>query len=88
MCDEFAVLMPGVANPRRGKPACRDHSGSAAHNSDTPETNSISTSIGIALYPDDATDRQSLLTHADTALYRAKNRRPQHLSFLRSKDGR
>jgi predicted signal transduction protein with EAL and GGDEF domain len=41
--------------------------------SDTPEINSISTSIGIALYPDDATDRQALLTHADTALYRAKS---------------
>src|SRR5207342_3791617 len=32
----------------------------------------ISTSIGIALYPDDATDRHALLSHADTALYRAK----------------
>src|SRR3978361_600902 len=40
--------------------------------SDAPETNAISTSIGIALCPDDATDRETLLTHADTALYRAK----------------
>ena len=32
----------------------------------------ISTSIGIAICPDDATDRQALLSHADTALYRAK----------------
>ena len=32
----------------------------------------VSTSIGIALYPDDATDRHALLSHADTALYRAK----------------
>ena len=30
-------------------------------------------SIGIAICPEDATDRQTLLTHADTALYRAKN---------------
>ena len=40
--------------------------------SEVPEINSISTSIGIALCPDDATDRHALLSHADTALYRAK----------------
>ena len=32
----------------------------------------ISTSIGIALFPADAADRTSLMSHADTALYRAK----------------
>lgn len=32
----------------------------------------VATSIGIAIYPDDACDRVTLLTHADTALYRAK----------------
>src|SRR5581483_5826620 len=32
----------------------------------------IATSIGIALSPDDAIDRQALMSHADVALYRAK----------------
>ncbi len=32
----------------------------------------IATSIGVAIYPDDAADRQTLLSCADTALYRAK----------------
>ncbi len=32
----------------------------------------VSTSIGIAVCPDNATDRHALLSHADTALYRAK----------------
>lgn len=32
----------------------------------------VSASIGIALYPDDGTDTQSLLAHADAALYQAK----------------
>ncbi|MGN8092293.1 bifunctional diguanylate cyclase/phosphodiesterase [Methylobacterium sp. 22177] len=33
----------------------------------------IATSIGIAVYPDDAADQRALLSHADAALYRAKN---------------
>ena len=32
----------------------------------------VSGSIGIAIYPNDAIDRESLMSHADTALYRAK----------------
>ena len=33
----------------------------------------IATSIGVAVYPDDAQDQRALLSHADAALYRAKN---------------
>jgi predicted signal transduction protein with EAL and GGDEF domain len=33
----------------------------------------IATSIGVALYPDDAQERAALLSYADTALYRAKS---------------
>ncbi|MGH1589890.1 bifunctional diguanylate cyclase/phosphodiesterase [Methylobacterium phyllosphaerae] len=33
----------------------------------------IASSIGIAVYPDDAADQRALLSHADAALYRAKN---------------
>jgi diguanylate cyclase (GGDEF)-like protein/PAS domain S-box-containing protein len=75
--DEFAVLMPGLINPAAvGRLAetiievLRTASDESAA-SDVPSL--VSTSIGIAVCPDDATDRQALLTHADTALYRAKN---------------
>ena len=70
--DEFAVLLPGIASPAAASRVAESILEALRTTSDTPETNGISTSIGIALYPDDATDRQSLLTCADTALYRAK----------------
>ena len=34
----------------------------------------VQSSIGVACYPDDATDAESLLKHADLAMYRAKAR--------------
>jgi diguanylate cyclase len=70
--DEFAVLLPGIANPAAAGALAERILDALRTPDETPEANSISASIGIALYPDDAKDRQSLLTHADTALYRAK----------------
>lgn len=43
---------------------------------------SISGSVGVALYPDDGTDRQSLLQAADTAMYYAKNQGKNQISFF------
>ena len=71
--DEFAILMPGVANPAAAGRLAETILEALRATSDAPENSSISTSIGIALCPDDATDREVLLTHADTALHRAKN---------------
>jgi diguanylate cyclase (GGDEF)-like protein/PAS domain S-box-containing protein len=70
--DEFAILMPGVKNPEAAGRLAETVLEALRAPSDGPETNSISTSIGIAMCPSDAMDRESLLSHADTALYRAK----------------
>ena len=70
--DEFAILMPGVTNPSVAGRLAETILEALRAPSDAPETNSISTSIGIAICPDDAMDREALLSHADTALYRAK----------------
>jgi diguanylate cyclase (GGDEF)-like protein/PAS domain S-box-containing protein len=70
--DEFAILMPGVKSPEAAGQLAQAVLEALRATSDKPETNSISTSIGIAICPDDAMDRESLLSHADTALYRAK----------------
>jgi diguanylate cyclase (GGDEF)-like protein/PAS domain S-box-containing protein len=70
--DEFAILMPGITSPAAAGRLAECILESLRATSDIPETNSISTSIGIAICPDDAMDREALLSHADTALYRAK----------------
>jgi diguanylate cyclase (GGDEF)-like protein/PAS domain S-box-containing protein len=72
--DEFAVMVPGLTNPGVAGRIAENilealHATRGNAEADAP----ISTSIGIAICPDDATDRHALLSHADTALYRAKN---------------
>ena len=85
--DEFAVLMPGIKNPAMASRLAENILEALRTTSDAPETNSISTSIGIALYPDDAQDRQALLTHADTALYRAKTEGRNTYRFFEARMG-
>jgi diguanylate cyclase (GGDEF)-like protein/PAS domain S-box-containing protein len=85
--DEFAVLMPGVMNPDAASRLAERILETLRTASDTPETLSISTSIGIALYPNDAADRQALLSHADTALYRAKTEGRNTYRFFEARMG-
>ena len=44
----------------------------------------VSASIGISFYPEDARDAQSLLQHADTAMYRAKREGKNCFVFFKS----
>jgi diguanylate cyclase len=72
--DEFAIIMPDVFHPMAAGRLAESiletlHLGNENAETDAP----VSTSIGIAVCPDDAVDRQALLSHADTALYRAKS---------------
>ena len=43
----------------------------------------VSASFGVAIYPVDALDQQGLLTHADSAMYRAKASAESHVVFYR-----
>jgi diguanylate cyclase (GGDEF)-like protein len=72
--DEFAIIVPGLTNPATAGRIAESVLESLQVAIDGVETGQpIGTSIGIAICPDDATDRHALLSHADTALYRAKN---------------
>jgi diguanylate cyclase (GGDEF)-like protein/PAS domain S-box-containing protein len=71
--DEFAIIISGLSNPTaagRIAEAILETLKAAPENAETNAP--IATSIGIAICPDDSTDRHALLSHADTALYRAK----------------
>jgi diguanylate cyclase (GGDEF)-like protein/PAS domain S-box-containing protein len=70
--DEFAVLIPSIADPAAAGAIAEQIQASIATGLADGEIDTIQTSVGIAIYPDDAADRETLLTQADTALYRAK----------------
>jgi len=72
--DEFAIIARGLSPPTAAGRIAEIiletlQSAGANMEIDGP----IAVSIGIAICPDEATDRHALLSQADTALYRAKN---------------
>jgi len=85
--DEFAILVPGLVN-RNAASRIAEAVLEALRRTDVAvEIGSIAGSIGIAICPDDATDRETLLTHADTALYRAKTDGRSSHRFFEAKMG-
>ncbi|RNF51991.1 phosphodiesterase [Marinomonas hwangdonensis] len=71
--DEFMVLVPGLEQPSdlaNLAVAIREHVMELT--TLYPEINNFSLSMGLSVYPDDATDGQTLMLHADAALNRAK----------------
>jgi diguanylate cyclase (GGDEF)-like protein len=71
--DEFTVIMPGLGDPEDAGKLARRILSSLAHPVRVGEHEVfINASIGIAVYPEDGEDIDSLLMHADTAMYKAK----------------
>jgi predicted signal transduction protein with EAL and GGDEF domain len=71
--DEFAIMLPSISNPIvAGRVAESIVEALQAETAKSTTAALVSCSIGIAIYPNDAIEREALLSHADTALYRAK----------------
>jgi diguanylate cyclase (GGDEF)-like protein len=71
--DEFTVIMPGLTHPEDAAKLARRILSSLAHPMRVEGHEIfINASIGIAIYPYDGEDLETLLMHADTAMYKAK----------------
>jgi len=80
--DEFAVVLSDVEHDNDVQTTCDqllevitepyDLSGQASR---------VTTSIGIAMFPEDGSDVQTLLKHADAAMYRAKESGKNRYAF-------
>lgn len=71
--DEFTILLRDAAEPERASTVARRIVAALAQPVAVgKEQLYISTSIGIALYPSDSADLDSLIKQADMAMYRAK----------------
>lgn len=71
--DEFTAILPLISHPDAASNVARKFLECLADplNIDGQELR-ITASIGISIYPDDGEDAESLLHHADTAMYQIK----------------
>ncbi|WP_289016149.1 EAL domain-containing protein [uncultured Methylobacterium sp.] len=83
--DEFAVLMQCENSMAAGRMAERIIEGLQRDRETAGPV--IATSVGIALYPDDAGERALLLNYADMALYRAKSEARGTYRFFEARMG-
>jgi diguanylate cyclase (GGDEF)-like protein/PAS domain S-box-containing protein len=71
--DEFTILLPRVAGPQQAMEVARRLLDSLQQTISLSGLElSITASIGISLFPSDGADAQTLLRHADIAMYRSK----------------
>lgn len=79
--DEFVALLPGCRDRKAAQTIADDlraRLGSPCTLPDGPFRPDAS--IGIALFPRDGTDAETLLAHADRAMYMAKRRRQERMA--------
>ncbi|MEI6310312.1 MAG: EAL domain-containing protein, partial [bacterium] len=82
--DTFSVLLPGLASPAEAMKAAEGlQEILRAPFPLNGEELTITSSIGIALFPNDAADPETLLKYADSALHKAKSQGRNHSQFFR-----
>ncbi|RAZ86617.1 bifunctional diguanylate cyclase/phosphodiesterase [Mesorhizobium hawassense] len=70
--DEFAIIAPNLPDPQAAGRIAEAVLAALRQENRLSPGGMVSASIGIALYPLDADEQAALISHADTALYRAK----------------
>lgn len=81
--DEFVVVLADMADVADIVPvATKILAALAEPVSVGPQALSVSTSVGIAVYPRDGATADALLQYADTAMYRAKDRGGNAIAFF------
>lgn len=80
--DEFTILLSEIKEPEHAAIVARRilQEVNKPYNLEGQEI-TITTSIGISLYPADGVDSNVLLKHADTAMYQAKNQGRNNYQF-------
>jgi diguanylate cyclase (GGDEF)-like protein len=78
--DEFAIILPETDSPAAENVWKKIHTALKMIKLDLPKAGelSISASMGIAIYPDDAATSETLVEIADKRLYHVKSRGPIH----------
>ncbi len=81
--DEFVILLPDIGHPAGVSDVARRITESIAERIRLKERELyISCSIGATLWPQDGKTLDSLLSHADAAMYQAKGQGGEHFSFF------
>jgi diguanylate cyclase (GGDEF)-like protein/PAS domain S-box-containing protein len=83
--DEFLVLLTGMAYPKRTVAVAEKIRACLAQPFDVGESRvTVSPSIGIAAYPEHASDHEALVRYADEAMYEAKRRGGNRVQLART----
>ena len=84
--DEFVVLLPGCSDSTSARAIADGLRARLRPPYALPDGSiSLDASVGIACFPTDGTDPDTLLAHADRAMYAAKRRRPLKLATSEAK---
>lgn len=81
--DEFTVILVDLQSPRQVEVVAEKIRQRLSEPFQLGnDTTQISTSIGVSLFPQDATDANELVSHADVAMYASKNRGRNQFNFF------
>jgi diguanylate cyclase (GGDEF)-like protein/PAS domain S-box-containing protein len=83
--DEFVLLINGHGEPETVATVLERMLSDISQPWTIPQGDfNVTCSIGVALYPDDGTSAENLLKHADSAMYRAKEKGRNNFQFFTS----